>query len=319
MAILEQLGLTVKIIVNGSVVEEYVDEEPDAGDDQVAPQTTTCHRYIESSEYAEFAIEVGLDTSRDGVARAWTSNANNGFIFALDIDGAATLDYLLTRQYQSGVVNGITDWTRHTQQKFRFARLTTHDDPSAEAEMLRDQKAAQNIGRIRVAVRRGVVTGQRIGDARAEDGSQLAKGDAQLNEKALKGRAIHHAVALSPAVPTGHYGPRWLNKTRAVDPVDAPIAVFYFKYRSRQALREEMVIPGPAEGQAEANYRMNVDDLSLEELRRLARERLEEIDKGNVKQEHHDLHGPARALKVVKMDGGLEVVDLTQDGGEGLN
>lgn len=99
-----------------------------------------------------------------------------------------------------------------------------------------------------------------------------------------------------------------------MDPANAPIAVFNFKYRSRKALREEMVIPSSAGGQAEADGRINVNSLSIEELRRLhvARERVEDMDERKVKQEPVESRS-FRALKVLKMDDGREMIDLTQD------
>lgn len=97
-----------------------------------------------------------------------------------------------------------------------------------------------------------------------------------------------------------------------MDPANAPIAVFNFKYRSRKALREEMVIPSSAGGQTEADGRINVNSLSIEELRRLARERVEDMDERKVKQEPVESCS-FRALKVLKMDDGREMIDLTQD------
>ncbi|KAL2276409.1 hypothetical protein FJTKL_00923 [Diaporthe vaccinii] len=59
MAIIEELGLEVKVQVGGSAATEYTDPEPDV-DDACTETTRACHRYVESVDNAEFAIHVGL-------------------------------------------------------------------------------------------------------------------------------------------------------------------------------------------------------------------------------------------------------------------
>lgn len=98
--------------------------------------------------------------------------------------------------------------------------------------------------------------------------------------------------------------------TEYVDPKEAPIAVFYFKYRSRLALQEELIIPRPAGGPTEADDPLN--NLSAEEIRRLARERMEDVNgqKSEPKLEGREMQGFGRPLHIVKIEG-QETIDLT--------
>jgi gamma-glutamyl:cysteine ligase YbdK (ATP-grasp superfamily) len=56
MAIIEELGLEVKVQVDGSAGAEYTEEEPEIIEDACSKTTKACHRYVESVDNAEFAI-----------------------------------------------------------------------------------------------------------------------------------------------------------------------------------------------------------------------------------------------------------------------
>lgn len=62
----------------------------------------------------------------------------------------------------------------------------------------------------------------------------------------------------------------------------------------------------------------DITNLSEDEIRRLAKERLREINSGRdnsraVKRELSPYPVPSRPLKVVKLDDGREALDLTED------
>lgn len=58
MAIIEELGLAVSVIVDGEALPEYDNPEPDAGgDNNDGPAVTAiCDKYIESQDDTEYAI-----------------------------------------------------------------------------------------------------------------------------------------------------------------------------------------------------------------------------------------------------------------------
>ncbi|KAB5582772.1 hypothetical protein GE09DRAFT_1246627 [Coniochaeta sp. 2T2.1] len=144
--------------------------------------------------------------------------------------------------------------------------------------------------------------------------------DGDVAEKAIKGKAISLGTSLSPpcAVHRNASAPFRYAVTKAVD--KHPYAVFTFYYRSKDALQSEMIIlrtpsPEPAEDE--------LDHLSQEDIRRLARERLAEVKKEKtvkteapgIKREHDevfDLTGDS-PRKTRRKRAKPETVGLTDD------
>lgn len=138
-----------------------------------------------------------------------------------------------------------------------------------------------------------------------------------------------------------------------VDPKQAPLAIFKFTYRSKDALRRECLVPrtpspelspGPIPDRSPSPVWKfspepdpSVDDLPLEEIRRLAQDRLLDLNvsgmgiafavpllKANSKcrpqkrkraaeDEAEDEMEAARPVKYIRLSNGQEAIDLTED------
>ncbi|ROW12876.1 hypothetical protein VPNG_04664 [Cytospora leucostoma] len=308
MAIIDNLGLEVKILVNGSAATEYVpDKEDQADGHNFGPSTKICCRYIQSIDDAHFAISAGL-TWKHKVAEQWIKESQNnccGFDFSVD---GRRIDVLLISKRHEGaiILEGFHDRRSNTLREFRFASVSTVDD--ANRQVAEDMKTAKNLGLIRVLVWRSVIREKDILTNFPGNTSNLTDGGLSLAEKALKGRAISHGAAFSAPVAASQ--PR----RHDVVYLSPPLAVFYFMYRSKEGLQQELIIPRPRS----LSIKSEVDNLPPEELRRLARERLSQMRGDNkraasVKEDKDAAPRSSRPYKYVKIEGGKEVIDLTED------
>lgn len=85
-----------------------------------------------------------------------------------------------------------------------------------------------------------------------------------MAEKALKGRAISHYAFIAGGEST--------TKSKGL------IAVFRFKYRSRECLEQELIIPRtPSPEPTTPAAQLSVHNMTIAELQRLAQERLDQI------------------------------------------
>ncbi|POS76811.1 hypothetical protein DHEL01_v204782 [Diaporthe helianthi] len=251
MAIIEELGLEVKVQVDGSTAAEYEDREPNK-DDRVRSQTTkVCHRYVEAVDNAEFSIDVGVIPGYN-TGREWIGmSQDHGLSFSVALDGRNFAAASIHHERQiSKLVKGIYDHESQTLRKFRFAPVSTASRLSAPIQ--------------------------------------------------------------SPRKSKGNYG--W--HIDFTDSNASPLAVFYFKYRSKEALQISQIIPRPRSPSSEPD----LGDLSPDEIRRLALERLSQMKDGkkrggSVKGEEDAQSGAPgrRPFKFVRMEGGKKAIDLTED------
>lgn len=314
MAVIDELGVEVKVIVNGTEATEYIpDEEPDFDDDNFDPSTKTCCRYVESIDNADFAIRAAVTSGRNKPANKWLDDSKtNGLSFSLSFDGGDKVAGLLINQNRRFVIGDSTsDAATCTKRNFRFASVSTVDDANKQ-RIASDMETAKDLGLIRVVVKRVKFTGNKIRQpSSSRDISKLASRDFSLAEKALKGKAISHGTTLAPPVKCPVSG---TTKTLNVDRSHSPFAVFYFKYRSKEALQQELIIPRPRSLSIESD----VENLSAAELRRLARERLSQMkgDKkraARIKDEGGEAPSSSRPYKFIRIEGGKKAIDLTED------
>lgn len=191
MPFLEDLGLWVKIRVNGSVVDEYLDEEPKIDSHPIEFQTKFCYRYIESLVDTEFSIDIGIDTTpgKGFVTTPWTNDPNNGFEFNFSIDGANNaLQSVLNIHFQNGIVKGLDDYTAKTRRNFRFDRLSTHDHRCDELQIVQDKEILKSIGRICISVHRVIIRNKSQEYVAKPGVSGFAQQGIAISEKSLKGR-----------------------------------------------------------------------------------------------------------------------------------
>ncbi|KAL1855796.1 hypothetical protein Daus18300_010971 [Diaporthe australafricana] len=309
MAIIEELGLEVKVKVNGSTAAEYPDEEPDADDNSQG----TCSRYVESVDNAAFFVQAGVLPGPKGpkTSQEWFSRSqNHALSFTVAIDGGHAVEAVLVDQ-NSGPrrLEGIRNTADKTMRKFRFAPVSIVDD-ATKTRVATDTKVAQDLGLIRVCVHRVIVKTRNLHRSPLTE-PELATDRLSLAEKALKGKAISHGTTLSDPIKC--------NDKRCdveyVDPGASPLAVFYFKYRSKEALQQLLIITRPRSLSIESD----VENLSPDEIRRLARERLSQM-KGNKKraiavknEDDAEVPKSGRPFKLVRIEGGKKAIDLTGD------
>lgn len=127
MAIIDELGLEVKILVNGSAATEYTpDEETQIDGDNFTPSTKTCCRYVESIDDAQFAIYARVEPGTKPEGKWIEGSEASGFTVELAFDGGATVDrFMLNRRYKTSTREGITSEAGDSVRRFRFASLST--------------------------------------------------------------------------------------------------------------------------------------------------------------------------------------------------
>lgn len=131
MAVIEELGLEVKVMVNGSAAAEYPDKEPDVNNDARRQSANACHHYVESVDNAEFAIHVGL-ISVFNTGREWISRSrNHGLSFSVAFDGGSDVEAVFVDQHRNTVLlEGAHNQENQTLRKFLFTPVTTGRSPA---------------------------------------------------------------------------------------------------------------------------------------------------------------------------------------------
>ncbi|ROT43266.1 hypothetical protein SODALDRAFT_34841 [Sodiomyces alkalinus F11] len=315
MAIIEAIpGLEVSVDVNGERAQEY--DDADGLEEDVSTRRARYRRfvYIESKSDALFSVKLRLpNTIR-------LSTPSNALAYKIYVDGANKAYY--THFLNGGldrphVIDGAHDMDPATGQvllkKFKFAPVTTVDDADA-ARVRNDVQAAKNLGAIQVRFYR-VNAETTPHDIRVH--VSVPDGSSELAEKALKGRAISHKAS---HVNGGYVRPpKAVNITKQID--KEPLAVFNFKYRSREALRSELVIPrslspNPVERTSPDRIRGAGDVQETLASREPAIVKREQ--KPRIKREVDEVRDftairSERQWKYVKLENGTRAVDLTDD------
>lgn len=127
MAILEDLGLEVKILVNNSPLKEYEDKEAGPTDDGFGEEIRKCRRYVEVVEDAEFAVQLHVTPANN-----YLNDANKRIFFALDLDGEEEFeDRILAEDDRESLVEGKGEIGDEgtVVRKFRFTTVTTSTYP----------------------------------------------------------------------------------------------------------------------------------------------------------------------------------------------
>ncbi|KAJ9165032.1 hypothetical protein NKR19_g821 [Coniochaeta hoffmannii] len=313
MAIIEDLGLSVTIEVNGTPLEEYNDAKP--SEDSTVDQTVTkvCSKYVEAKDGAEYVVHCKAMPNN-----TWISSSapkDHIFVFDVYVDGKLQRSKVLIwkRQTDHGGVSADGAAEYHGPRKLirRFSFSTIQTVETADVGVVEtDSGRASTLGVIRVEVARSIRKGSKNAQDQSVEDTNLT-----VAEEALKGQAISHGTALSPATvvrgPTRSKSYRRTVSKRVTKHLDA---VFIFKYRSKDALRSEMVIPRtPSPDVADDRLR----GLTLDHIMQLARERLAEVKREEtvktearpVKRENGEVDMGDLQRKRVKR----ETIDLTDD------
>lgn len=122
MAIFEDLGLEVKILVNNKSLREYEDNNADSTDDGFGDEIRKCRRYVEVVENSEFAVQLHVTP-----VNKYLDNMKKAFYFALDLDGQEEFEgHLLDQEQKKYLVKGKyeCDGRESTMRKFRFTAMS---------------------------------------------------------------------------------------------------------------------------------------------------------------------------------------------------
>ncbi|KAK1596120.1 uncharacterized protein LY79DRAFT_80081 [Colletotrichum navitas] len=326
MAIIRDFpGVKVTVRVDGRDATEYDDPDGFETDTNRKNARWRTFRYIESKDDAFFSIRYQVDNSH-----RW-EGPDHAFALTLYVDGKRADGTVCEAQRFLNhdpfyVWEGIIEGSRQRSitssydrlNKFKFSKVTTFDD-AANDRVKADTAKANLLGVIEVFIYPIIITGpSRYTNSRHYHDAQ--DGNFEIAEKALKGRAVSHGTSFAdggivsrrPTV-TAEY----LNNYN-------PIAAFSFKYRSRDALHKELIIPRSPSPEPIAG-------LSEAEIRRLAVERLDDINNRRssptvkresrrpiIKREYTEIldltEEPAkREWKKIKIEGNRVAIDLTDD------
>lgn len=269
-------------------------EDPNAQDDD-APACPTMSKYVECVDDTEFDVSIIV-----GPDYAW-GYRNHVLVASLYIDGEYVRGVVTRSKDVSYGIHGKPLTIRGaearnamtglwTLSKFKFAAVKTIDDAPKE-RVEKDLKTAKDLGTIEVKFTRAIEHGP--GYHNYSDDVQSRS--FELAEKSLKGKAVSHGTSYgnTETVRT----PRYVD-ARNIPEDNGPILVFRFMYRSKDALRRELIIPrSPSHSPA-------FENLTPAERDRLARERLNELRGKKIKREDGRV--------VIKREFG-EILDLTQD------
>ncbi|KAK6825291.1 hypothetical protein PG987_012785 [Apiospora arundinis] len=314
-------GIYVSVQINGADVTEY--EAPDAGDDDARHPTVT--KYIECVDNTHFTIRMGANRAYD-----W-GYLNHALSLQVYVDGHWVIGKIFKNPRgpdagffplpEESVICGreeinpaTNEWELRT---FKFASVTTVDEAQHE-RVKADMKVANKLGVIEVKVMRGIVGAEVVPRP-----SNIKNNKFELSEKSLKGKAVSHGTNFERGTRLGR-APKYTDFQPLLED-RGPVAVFRFIYRSREALKREMIIPRTPPPRSP-----RLEALTDAERDRLARERLEQLKETKVKSEggapikrefggeHFDLtqdSPPMRPSKRTRLNSGedVELIDLTDD------
>ncbi|KAH6656587.1 hypothetical protein BKA67DRAFT_159856 [Truncatella angustata] len=277
-------GVEVGVQINGANVQEY--DAPDAGDED--ENTPTLTKYVECIDQALFGVMLQIHGDYDWDEMPHCLSLN------LHVDGHFIMGKIFRKGDLLPVIvkgreepePGTDNWLLH---RLQFTSIKTVDDAKKD-RVEKDIKLANNLGIIEVRVERGTDLGRS-----SYKGAQVANKKFELAEKSLKGKAVSHGTSLGAVQQTSK--PNYI-KFERLNEDDGPIAKFRFLYRSRDALKRELIIPRSPTPPPPAFAALTEAD-----MRRLARERFEQLRDNNVKKE---------SSRPIKREFG-EVFDLTRD------
>ncbi|KAI9047800.1 hypothetical protein LZ554_008509 [Drepanopeziza brunnea f. sp. 'monogermtubi'] len=325
MAILDAVpGLEVTIQSFDEVLPEYQDDG-DWTQSRFAhiPKACRSQKYVECQTDAEFRIRITLK-------HPYKMNSQS-LVFKANVDGhgiaqATCTDAWFARcsGYYMELITARLDRISPTQlssRALKFSSIKKVDDADS-TRVKNDAKALAGIGEIVVSVFRAQQKEEHVQPAAHYTLSQY-KPPTEVAEKALKGKAISHGVAFGEQ----QIVTRMSKETYDLDGPNNPIGVFVFKYRSREDLQSELIIPrspspnpGPAPLQPRGRNSGNEAESKAARLASLKKEieqiKAEEEDvppPRKKRKSDSEASGSKRPFKISRGPSGKVVIDLTDD------
>ncbi|KAJ8126556.1 hypothetical protein O1611_g7082 [Lasiodiplodia mahajangana] len=327
MAVLSKVpGIEVTIQINGQNITEYDDPQTSGSDHGgINPGCPTVSKYVEAIDDTEFSIKVSVDDD----AYAW-HNIKHCLRAITEIDGIELGTFLIRPGQEFRVFNGREVYSgksrRWHRERPKFSAISRDDNHSTE-EAEGNTKMVESLGLIQVSFERRAVRGRgRITRPKARTAPIANTNVPKVTGKALKAKAVSHYTSFVANKETLRASRLWLSSMVAGD--DGPIAIFRFMYRSKESLKQALVIPrtpspSPSASASALVISKSVHDMTIAELQRLAQERLDQINwareaksphKSSVKREVSEVEDvdekpdKARAAKRRAV-----IIDLTDD------
>ncbi|RSL85153.1 hypothetical protein CEP52_016226 [Fusarium oligoseptatum] len=283
-------ALSVNIRVRGQPVEEYEPQEGEREPDSEIP--TTCS-FIEAQTGENFAIYCSV------VPDISFPQGSNALIFQVHIDGHQIPSVaLLKSDLKKNTIVRIKDIRVQEQggasmrYKFTFASISTTDDENDDT-ITQDRQFCQDMGTIRVVVEWGTCT-QEIYESKRPSAIPITS-DSIIAEKAMKGKPLSHMTrfSLTNSSPSQAREPQCLTRSSGT------LAIFKFKYSSRDVLKSQIFMPQGLRSDPPGNSTNFNHDQSIKQ----------------------EVAGPGlhagvtygQSLNVFKDDDGREIIDLTGD------
>ncbi|KAI1745425.1 hypothetical protein F4680DRAFT_465387 [Xylaria scruposa] len=239
MAIIQGLpGLEVTIFTGGRTAKEYKDPSETSGAHK-RPRVIT--KYIECKDNEPFRIHL---KATDEYSWGFKNHILN---FGAVIDGVWAKGELCRQEYTKEedwereisyrVVKDPNDYARYILQEFAFSTIIKTDNVT-DKQHESDMETMERLGTIEVKVHRATV--QDNGSIFVPSGNHPK--DFIISREAVKGKAKSHGTKFTRTQPA--VKPQYI-KCLALREDDGPIAIFRFKYRSREALVSEGISPDP--------------------------------------------------------------------------
>ncbi|KAK4496756.1 hypothetical protein PRZ48_012739 [Zasmidium cellare] len=308
MAILKSLpGVEVTVEVDGEPLDEYEDKTSTDDFDTVT-------RYIEAPNDRDF--EIIIVTSAGATRGA-------GLEYQIIVDGnvseelVTTHDQCFNRDPHTWVSVGwpISSSSYRTYKFNRFSTCESLDHPKlcdwasltwilqVESATKHQPHDINKLGCIEVHVYHLLSSTRSGGELEFED---VPSDVADLSEQSTKGKSLTHTIAFGETVDKG--GGSYAVETEYMS--DDPIASFKFFYRSREALKAELIIPRtpsppPLEERGIETLGQN-DIADLQKQLKAAKEKMEAMAK--IKNEEQS--DSPRPRKVARPSAEQEVIEL---------
>ncbi|KAG4035007.1 hypothetical protein MFRU_002g03560 [Monilinia fructicola] len=318
--------LEVSVQVDGANVQEYDDDEeitvkPGLVGEHQAGRTVS--KFVEAVDGAEFCV-------RCLISPQYIRDSPNILVRAY-VDGNLAQGKVVGHARSSILFEGKSIRTSHSSrsgdaekwvmQKFRFSRLDISSEETRHSSLEQERKEAEKIGTIEVKIWRVSETTTVI----PLTCNQLSAASNRFHEKAFKGEAKTHNVSYSAKTPIP--AQRFVD-CKILDGKDYPIAIYKFKYRSREALKQLLIIErtpepdySPAPNPGSSVDLGNLTDAQQDRLKAflrnegIAADRVSNTPERKVKRERDNGEGSSDQARRKKSKT-TEIVDLTADSDE---
>ncbi|KAI9762106.1 MAG: hypothetical protein M4579_000586 [Chaenotheca gracillima] len=296
-------GIEVTVESGGTTLQEY----PDNDDTTIIPKVKKS--YIEAPSDQTFAVKIVTTPEFHFRTHAVVFEVEvDGLISQLSMQREARQRENPDRAYTT-LIKGHERSIKGSRylQEFTFSELTLGDDDAAK-----DVEEARRVGTIFVKIHRVVESGPE----RDFGTSMVPRGVQSMSEKAVKGSGVSHCVSLGKEIAVAN---RRCVPCSYTDGFANPFATFEFKYRSRKALQQLLVIPrSPSPEQEVPLEERPLESLTIhekDELIRRMRARNAESDQ-SLKRERVEVKpqtsGGSRSKKP-RTAGNIDVIDLCDE------